>query len=225
MRAIYACSLVNVRSRNVHLQTGTTDAVCGTKANLLTADASAVTCKLCLKKIGITSRPAHLAPKPTPVPSRGPISFFTKVAGVTFTNSDGVSRQEIVARCSVGESLILLRDPKNPFDTGAVKVTRLNGEQLGYLPQHVTRGGDPSGLAHEMDRGDEYHCRVSSITGGGIGFNLGVNVEVIAGRAPDETPSAHRSYPDLMPRSSHMGLWLLVGSVVVVWFFLLIRSC
>src|ERR1035438_4185557 len=36
--------------------------------------------------------------------------FFTKVAGVTFEG-----RQQIVARCSVGERLVLVRDPNNQF--------------------------------------------------------------------------------------------------------------
>ena len=88
--------------------------------------------------------------------------FFTKVAGVTFEG-----RQRIVTRCSVGERLILVRDPENQFDKGAIKVMRLNGEQLGFVPAHVSRGGDSSGLAFRMDRGEKYQCRIGSLTGGG----------------------------------------------------------
>ena len=64
-----------------------------------------------------------------------PKSFFTKVAGVTFEG-----RRRIIARCIIGEPLTLLRDPTNKFDPGAIKVVRANGEQLGFIPTHVSRG-------------------------------------------------------------------------------------
>ncbi len=99
-------------------------------------------------------------------------SFFTKVAGVTYEG-----RQRVVARCSEGKPLILVRDPYNPHDKGAIKVMRLNGDQLGFVPAHVSRGDDPSGLAVRMDRGDTYHCRISGLTGGGD-LSLGVNIEI-----------------------------------------------
>jgi single-stranded-DNA-specific exonuclease len=102
--------------------------------------------------------------------------FFTKVAGVTFEG-----RQPIVARCSVGESLVLVRDPNNHFDKGAIKVVRLNGEQVGFIPAHVSRSGDSSGLAFRMDQGSEYRCRITNITGGGPGESLGVNIEITEG--------------------------------------------
>ena len=102
--------------------------------------------------------------------------FFTKVAGVTFEG-----RQRIVARCSVGESLVLVRDPNNHFDKGAIKVVRLNGEQVGFIPAHVSRSGDSSGLAFRMDQGSEYRCRITNITGGGSGESLGANIEITEG--------------------------------------------
>lgn len=110
-------------------------------------------------------------------------SFFTKVAGVTFEG-----RQRIVARCSVGERLTLIRDPRNRHDPGAIKVLRSNGEQLGFIPSDVSRGGDPSGLAFQMDRGDKFQCRIKDLTGGD-GFNLGVNIEVLEGEEFDDARS------------------------------------
>jgi hypothetical protein len=86
-------------------------------------------------------------------------------------------RQHTVATCSVGECLLLVRDPKDRFDKGAIKVMRLNGEQLGFIPEHVSRGGDSSGLASRMDRGKKYRSRISDLTGGG-GMTLGVNIEI-----------------------------------------------
>ena len=75
-----------------------------------------------------------------------PRLFFTKVAGVTHENDDGTERQFILALCRDGEPLILEREPANPVDPeGAVAVFRMNGEKLGYIPRHVSRGGDASG--------------------------------------------------------------------------------
>jgi len=102
-------------------------------------------------------------------------SFFTTVAGVTHEG-----RQKIIARCAVGETLSLARDPDNRFDRGAIKVLRLNGEQIGFIPAHVSRGGDSSGLASQMDRGGKYGCRIKNLTGGS-GTSLGVNIEIIEG--------------------------------------------
>jgi hypothetical protein len=99
-------------------------------------------------------------------------SFFTKVAGVSHEG-----RQQIVARCSVGESIVLVRDPDNAFDKGAIKILRSNGEQLGFIPHDVSRSGDPSGLTYSMDHGSRYQCRIKDITGGGEKW-LGVNIEI-----------------------------------------------
>jgi len=107
---------------------------------------------------------------------RCPRSFFTKVAGVTFEG-----RQRIVARCSAGERLMLVRDPDNHHGAGgAIKVMRLNGEQLGFIPTHVSRGGDSSGLAFRMDQGEKFQCRIKNLTGGGE-KTRGVNIEISKG--------------------------------------------
>ena len=126
-------------------------------------------------------QPAIEVPKAVFAASPAPTSFFTTIAGVTHNG-----RQRIIARCSVGERLLLVRDPANRYDAGAIKVMRLNGEQVGFIPAHVSSGGDPSGLASQMDRGDEYGCRIKDLTGGGEGTNLGVNIEVMYG---DDEPS------------------------------------
>jgi hypothetical protein len=148
-------------------------------------------------------------------------SFFTKVAGVTFEG-----RQRIVARCSVGERLTLIRDPNDRYDQGAIKVLRSNGEQLGFIPSDVSRGGDPSGLAFRMDRGDKYQCRIKNLTGGD-GYNLGVNIEVLAGEEFDDVPSIPLLQDAETPsasgvESAYSNLrWLLPVAVllvvVVVW--------
>jgi hypothetical protein len=144
-------------------------------------------------------------------------SFFTTVAGVTHD-----SRQRIVARCTVGESLTLVRDSSNRFDSGAIKVIRLNGEQLGYIPAHVSRGGDPSGLAFQMDRGDSFQCRISNLTGGD-GLNLGVNIEVTEYQESEEGQSTPEEPTHLNNAPAHRHLkWIFVAVAVVLLVVVLI---
>ncbi len=126
--------------------------------------------------------PIEVPKAPLDTQPSAPTSFFTKVAGVTHNG-----RQRIVARCSVGEVLTLIRDPNNRFDKGAIKLIRSNGEQLGFIPAHVSRCDDPSGLASRMDRGDAFQCRISSLTGGD-GLNLGVNIEITEGQEATSIP-------------------------------------
>jgi hypothetical protein len=67
-------------------------------------------------------------------PAEPPIDhFFTKVAGVTFPNADGSSRQRIIRKLSLYEQLILDTEPDNPKDPFAVRILRKNGQQVGYM--------------------------------------------------------------------------------------------
>jgi len=163
-------------------------------------------------------QPAIEVPKePVEIRASAPKSFVTTVAGVTH---DG--RQRIVARCSVGERLTLVRDPDNRFDKGAIKIMRLNGEQLGYVPAHVSRGGDPSGLAFQMDRGDSFQCRISSLTGGD-GLNLGVNIEVTEYGEDEGDASAFTESAPLrsVPVSNGLG-WIIALAGVVLFIVIVI---
>ena len=66
----------------------------------------------------------------------------TKVVGVSFEG-----RQEVVAKLQMGDRIWLEREPFNPYDVNAIRVTRNNGEQIGYLSRHLARS-----LAPLMDR-------------------------------------------------------------------------
>jgi hypothetical protein len=136
-------------------------------------------------------------------------SFFTTVAGVTFEG-----RQRIVARCSEGERLKLVRDPNNRHDNGAIKVMRSNGEQVGFVPAHVSRGGDSSGLASRMDQGTEYQCRIKDITGGGPGQSMGVNIEITEG--PDPGEAAKVADSTTAPATSVRPALLLILAAVII---------
>lgn len=114
--------------------------------------------------------------------------FFTKVAGVTHKNADGSSRQRILRKCSVGESLMLVPEPDNPHDTNAIRLCRQNGQQLGYVNR------DLAAEIASKRRGLERHAMfVSQITGADSGKSLGANVLVIC-KEPDTPDREIRRY-------------------------------
>jgi HIRAN domain len=128
--------------------------------------------------------------------------FSTMLKGVTHENSDGGSRQEIIARCSVGEELSLVPEPDNPFDAGAVKVSRLNGEVIGYLP----KGNQ---VAHLMAGGTGFRTSIERI------FHMGrdgslcaeLSVEVF-----DGSPSDARQAKSANSKNKNIG----IGCVTVI---------
>ena len=84
-------------------------------------------------------------------------SIQTRVVGVTYEG-----RQAVVAQLQEGEQVFLVRDPNNTFDHNAIKVVRLNGQQVGFLDRNLA--------ARVSTRLDDYgqpvQAYVSSITGG-----------------------------------------------------------
>jgi hypothetical protein len=86
--------------------------------------------------------------------------FHTKVVGVTHDNDDGVNRQSILDNCKIDDFLMLTHTPIGP-DFNAVKVTRYNGEQLGYLSAEVAEE-----ISLLLDRGMKIGATISDITGG-----------------------------------------------------------
>lgn len=62
----------------------------------------------------------------------------TRVVGVTFEG-----RQEIVAQLHEGDHIWLEREPNNRYDYNAIRVSRSNGEQIGYLNRHLAANLTP----------------------------------------------------------------------------------
>jgi HIRAN domain len=83
--------------------------------------------------------------------------FWKHVVGINLKNPDGKSRQDIINCCHKAEDLVLIPEPDNPHDPGAVKVCRRNGEQIGYL------SGDSGRMAHDLDRGWTFRTTVDDI--------------------------------------------------------------
>ncbi len=108
-------------------------------------------------------------------------SFYTKLAGVTFSN-EGVnteSRQRIIHDLSqremlkCGQELELRPTPQNRFDHQAVAVFGPDGRQLGFLPKEVAHR-----IFSKLQATGGYSAFVASVTGGDAGFSYGVNVRV-----------------------------------------------
>ena len=87
--------------------------------------------------------------------------FHSKVTGVSHTNIDGVSRQDIIRDLSVGTPLLLKPEPDNPFDPNAIALLTPGGVQVGYVRSELA-----AELRSQLLRGDRVEIAVSEITGG-----------------------------------------------------------
>ncbi len=110
--------------------------------------------------------------------------FFSQVHGITHKNDDGSRRQQVIRGCRVGEELVLVPEPDNRFDPGAVKICRKNGQQLGYWK------GDGR-MAHDLAIGWTFRVTIDEIypfkeNRGRFGVRLRVDVLTMAhGREPN----------------------------------------
>ncbi len=92
-------------------------------------------------------------------------AFYTKVVGVSYDD-----RQTHVAALAPGDALVLGREPDNPHDPHAIRVSTTADEQLGYLSARLA-----ARLAPSFDAGERYTATVSQVTGGGdrqYGLNI-----------------------------------------------------
>lgn len=97
--------------------------------------------------------------------------FNTKVVGVTFSNDDGSSRQEIIKNSKAGEDIIFKPVPTADYPD-AIGVFNKRGQQLGHLNAE---------LAAEMKNkytNNPMSVTINNITGGGD-KNYGCNLHII----------------------------------------------
>ena len=89
---------------------------------------------------------------------------------------------------------------------------------IGFIPTHVSRSGDSSGLAFRMDQGSEYGCRITNITGGGRGESLGVNIEITEGEF-DESAQVDESKSAPATPDARTLLWILAVIIIgcILW--------
>ncbi|WP_298187823.1 HIRAN domain-containing protein [uncultured Pseudomonas sp.] len=89
-------------------------------------------------------------------------SFFCAIAGESFENEDGTSRQDIIRKhAKPGMQVHLQREPENPHDTNAI-AAYLGDHQIGYLRSEVAerhaQGIDSGRLA--------LYAEIKSVNGG-----------------------------------------------------------
>ena len=139
-------------------------------------------CKHCQAVNLVPGAPEPATPAPRNTTSEVIKHFFTKVAGVTHDNEDGTSRQGILKECSPGEILTLACEPDNPHSKWAVKVCRDNGEQIGYLSDHIAGNAMGAGwcVSKHIQRDYAVDAWVMQVTGSGK-KRRGVNIAVVIG--------------------------------------------
>lgn len=84
-----------------------------------------------------------------------------KLIGVTHKNEDGTSRQDILKYSCSDERLLMEREPTNPYDSKAIKVINLQGEQLGQSNKELAQR-----LTPWLDAGRKFDVFIRQITGG-----------------------------------------------------------
>lgn len=97
------------------------------------------------------------------------VNYHSKIVGTTFEN-----RQDILAHLEGDESLRVRREPENQYDPRAVAVdVDIKGKwyPVGYIAKDKNKD-----IAEALDAGRDVETKISGVTGGDKGKNLGMNI-------------------------------------------------
>lgn len=97
------------------------------------------------------------------------VQYHSKIVGTTFEN-----RQDILAHLEGNEELRVRREPENQYDPRAVAVdANIKGKwyPVGYIAKDKNKD-----IAESLDAGREVEIKISEVTGGDKGKNLGMNI-------------------------------------------------
>lgn len=97
------------------------------------------------------------------------VNYHSKIVGTTFEN-----RQDILAHLEGNESLRVRREPENEYDQRAVAVdVDIKGKwyPVGYIAKDKNKD-----IAEALDAGRDVEIKISEVTGGDKGKNLGMNI-------------------------------------------------
>lgn len=98
----------------------------------------------------------------------------TYVAGVTFKNDNGTSRQAIIKKyCNIGDEVNLIPEPTNKHDPNAVKVCLQDGKQIGYLRDIVA---DIRARKKASKNGANHRAFINDIGYNRNEFNVGITI-------------------------------------------------
>ena len=115
--------------------------------------------------------------------------FDTKIVGVTFDNRQGLIRRLCsIGELEVGTELLLKRDIGNPYDSNAVGVYTMNGEQLGFLAREIAQT-----VSSRIQQGYKYKCRVMFVSCGGVPSKYGIDIRVTC-EEKDDTLFCYETY-------------------------------
>lgn len=108
----------------------------------------------------------------------GETTIRFRVAGVTYSNADGSSRQAIIDTMTIDTPVQLVPEPTNKFDPNALAVFIPGNKQIGYVPREFA-----ARIAPFLD-GERFIAKVTSLHGGfemwdGTTANYGVGLEVV----------------------------------------------
>lgn len=98
-------------------------------------------------------------------------TYPAAVAGESFANEDGSSRQAEIAKCSAGEPVLLIPDPENRYDARCIRVVSVRLVQIGNIAREAPW------IADCMDEGKAVEATIRSIFAGDGGL-LGVVLDV-----------------------------------------------
>ena len=118
----------------------------------------------------------------------------TKVAGVTFDNDNGTSRQETIRKfCHSGDWLDVRPEPQNPHSRNAPGLWVRGGlifrawHKVGYVPQE-----DADQLRVRLDQGCRLTSRISEVVGGEDGLSYGLRIEIFVHEPPGTVSSGKK---------------------------------
>lgn len=101
-------------------------------------------------------------------------SFYARLAGTTYGNLDGSSRQAVIATLKPHDELQLVHEPDNEADKNAVRVLATSGLQIGYLEARLA--GE---TMRRSAKGIITRAFVSNLTGGRSGQVLGCTLGIL----------------------------------------------
>ena len=94
-------------------------------------------------------------------------TWTTAIAGVSY-------RQDEVQYCYEGQQVSLVREPRNPHDENAIKVTA-EGLHIGYIGRD-----EAEGLAPAMDAGDRIEASIDALLEPEADWpNIGVRIKIV----------------------------------------------
>lgn len=97
------------------------------------------------------------------------VNYHSKIVGTTFEN-----RQDVLAHLEGSESLRVRREPENQYDSRAVAVdVDIKGKW--YLVGYIAKDKNKD-IAEALDAGRDVEIKISEVTGGDKGKNLGMNI-------------------------------------------------